>query len=259
MRAEEARSKRSKLKVFFGFAPGVGKTYAMLESARRLREEGIDVVVGCVETHGREETAALVDGLEVLPRKVVEHRGTTLTELDVEAAVARKPAVLLVDELAHTNAPGVRHAKRWQDVLDLLDAGIEVHTTLNVQHVESLNDVIAQVTQVRVRETVPDVVLDRADEIELIDIPPEDLLARLEEGKVYLGEAAARAAQNFFKRGNLLALREIALRRTAERVDADVQAYREEHGIREPWAATERILVCVGPAPASARLVRAAR
>ncbi len=257
--AEAARDKRTTLKVFFGFAPGVGKTYAMLESAQHLRKLGVDVVVGCVETHGRAETAALTEGLEVLPLRIVEYRGTSLHEFDLDAALKRKPQVLLLDELAHTNAAGSLHEKRFQDVLDLLDAGIEVHTTLNVQHVESLNDVIAQVTSVRVRETVPDAILDRADEIELIDLPPEDLLDRLHEGKVYLPDQALRAAQNFFQRGNLLALRELALRRTAERVDADVQAHREAHAIEKTWAAQERILVCVSPAPASARIVRSAR
>ncbi|MCC6528259.1 MAG: sensor histidine kinase KdpD, partial [Polyangiaceae bacterium] len=256
--AEEERARRAKLKLYFGFAPGVGKTYAMLEVAQRLRAEGVDVVVGCVETHGRAETTALALGLEVVPRRIVPYRGTTLEELDLEAALARRPAVLLLDELAHTNAPGLRHKKRWQDLLDLLAAGIEVHTTLNVQHVESLNDVIAQVTGVRVRETVPDHILDRADEIELVDLPPEELLLRLREGKVYVPEQAARATQNFFQRGKLLALRELALRRTAERVEADVRAYREEHSVLAIWASAERILVCVSPSPTSARLVRGA-
>jgi two-component system, OmpR family, sensor histidine kinase KdpD len=255
----ESKSVRAKLKIFFGFAPGVGKTYAMLEAARRLRAGGEDVVVGCVETHGRPETDALLAGLEILPRREVVHRGVVLREFDLEAALARKPAILLLDELAHTNAPGVRHQKRWQDALDLLDAGIEVHTTLNVQHVESLNDVVAQITTVRVRETIPDAVLERADKIELVDLPAEDLLARLREGKVYVPEQAAQALGNFFRRGNLLALREIALRRTADLVDADVRAYREEHGIGATWPAGERIAVGVGPSPSSARLVRAAR
>jgi len=257
--AEAERARRAKLKIFFGFAPGVGKTFAMLESAQRLRAEGVDVVVGCVETHGRKETAELALGLEVIAMRRVSYRGTELEEFDLEAAIARRPAVLLLDELAHTNVPGMRHTKRHQDVLDLLSAGIDVHTTLNVQHVESLNDVVAQVTTVRVRETVPDAILDRADEVELVDIPPDELLSRLRDGKVYVPDRAERAAQNFFRRGNLLALRELALRRTADRVDADVQAYREEHAIEKTWAAAERILVCVGPAPASARLVRAAR
>ena len=260
-RLEEAeqRTHRARLKIFFGFAPGVGKTFAMLEAARRTKVDGVDVVVGLVETHGRAETQALLDGLEVLPRRPIVHRDVVLSDFDLEGALARKPALLLLDELAHTNAPGSRHAKRWQDVLELLDAGIDVHTTLNVQHVESLNDVVAQITTVRVRETVPDALLERADDIELIDLPEEELLARLREGKVYVPDQAARALANFFRRGNLLALREIALRRTADLVDVDVRAYREEHGIGATWPASERIAVGVGPSPSSARLVRAAR
>jgi len=250
---------RARLKIFFGASPGVGKTYAMLESARRLRGEGTDVAIGLVETHGRSETEALIDGLEVLPRAHVAYRGIQLEELDVDAAIVRKPSVILVDELAHTNAPGVRHPKRWQDVMDLLEAGIDVYTTLNVQHVESLVDAVEQITGVRVRETVPDVVIERADEIELIDLPPEELLQRLADGKVYVPEQARRAIDNFFRRGNLMALRELALRRTAERVDADVQAYRREQRIRALWPTRERLLVCIGPSPASEKLVRAAR
>lgn len=259
VQAEEARAGRGKLKVFFGFAPGVGKTYRMLQVARDLvADQKLDVVVGIVETHQRTDTAAMVLGLELLPRRKVEYRGRVLEELDLDAALARKPAVLLVDELAHTNAPGSRHPKRWQDVVELLDAGIDVLSTMNVQHIESLNDVIAQITRVQVRETVPDSILDRADAIELVDITPEDLLERLREGKVYLGEQAERAAEHFFQRGNLLALRELALRRTAQSVDEDVLAYREQHGVSVTWPAGERILVCVGPAPSSGRLVRAA-
>ncbi len=260
IKQDEARTRRAKLKIFFGFAPGVGKTYRMLQVARDLvTEHNTDLVVGLVETHRRPETASMLLGLDILPRRKLEHRGRTLEELDLDAALARKPKLILVDELAHTNAPGSRHAKRWQDVLELLDAGIDVFTTVNVQHVESLNDVVAQITHVRVRETIPDSVLDRADEIELVDLPPEDLLVRLREGKVYLPEQAARAADHFFQRGNLLALRELALRRTADRVDAEMQAYREEHQIHTTWPAGERILVCISPSPASVRLVRAAR
>lgn len=255
----EAGPRRARLKIFFGAAPGVGKTFAMLESARRLRADGTDVVVAVVETHGRAETRALLDGLELLPRRIVAHRGVRLEELDLEAALARRPAVLLVDELAHTNAPGSRHVKRWQDVLELLEAGIDVHTTLNVQHVESLGDVVQQITGVKVRETVPDRVLERADELELIDLAPEALLERLAEGKVYLGEQATRASQHFFQKGNLLALRELVLRRTAERVDADVMAYRRAHGIERPWSTRERVLVGVGPSPSSERLIRAGK
>lgn len=256
--AEEAKARRGKLKIFFGFAPGVGKTYRMLQVARDLViEQHLDVVVGIVEDHRRIETARMVLGLELLPRRKVEYRGRQLEELDLDAALARRPSLLLVDELAHTNAPGSRHAKRWQDVEELLEAGIDVATTLNVQHVDSLNDVVAQITGVLVRETVPDAVLDGADEIELVDIAPQELLQRLREGKVYLPDQAARAAEHFFQRGNLLALRELALRRTAAHVDADVREYREAHGVDATWPAGERLLVCVGPAPSSARLLRA--
>ncbi|HEX2870461.1 MAG TPA: sensor histidine kinase KdpD [Polyangiaceae bacterium] len=255
----DARAKRGKLKIFFGFAPGVGKTYRMLQVARDLvTDQHLDVVVGLVEAHRRTETARLLLGLELLARRKVEYHGHTLDEFDLDAALARKPKLLLVDELAHTNADGSRHAKRWQDVEELLGAGIDVFTTMNVQHVESLNDVVAQITGVQVRETVPDSVLDRADAIELVDIAPEELLERLREGKVYLADEATRAAQHFFQRGNLLALRELALRRTAQHVDEDVLQYREEHGVSVPWPAGERILVCVGPAPSSGRLIRAA-
>jgi two-component system, OmpR family, sensor histidine kinase KdpD len=258
MQEAEARAKRGKLKIFFGFAPGVGKTYRMLQVARDLvTDQQLDVVVGLVEDHGRPETARLVLGLEFLPRREVPYRGHTLHELDLDAALARKPKLLIVDELAHTNPAGSRHPKRWQDVEELLDAGIDVFTTMNVQHVESLNDVVAQISRIQVRETVPDSVLDRADSIELVDVAPEELLERLKEGKVYLPEQAKRAAQHFFQRGNLLALRELALRRTAQRVDEDVQEYREEHGVSVPWPAGERIVVCVGPAPSSGRLIRA--
>jgi two-component system sensor histidine kinase KdpD len=256
---EEQRATRARLKIFFGAAPGVGKTFTMLESARRAHADGLGVVVGVVETHGRAETAALLDDLPVLPRRVVEHRGVRLEELDVDAALARRPELILVDELAHTNAPGSRHVKRWQDVVDLLDAGIDVWATLNVQHVESLRDVIQQITGVKVRETVPDALLDRADEIELVDLAPEELLERLAEGKVYVPDQALRATQNFFQRGNLLALRELALRRTAERVDADVLAYRRKHGIDATWPTRERIVVCVGASPGSERLIRATK
>ncbi len=259
MKEEEARAKRGKLRIFFGFAPGVGKTYRMLQVARDwVVDHKGDLVVGIVETHQRSETAALMQGLELLPRRKIEYRGRILEEFDLDAAIVRKPKIVLVDELAHSNAPGSRHAKRWQDVIELLDEGIDVLTTMNVQHVESLNDVISQITRIQVRETVPDSVLDDADSIELVDIAPEELLQRLKEGKVYLPEQALRAAEHFFQRGNLLALRELALRRTAQHVDEDVQKYREQHGVDVTWAAGERILVCVGPAPSSGRLIRAA-
>jgi two-component system sensor histidine kinase KdpD len=259
VREEERRAGRGKLKIFFGASPGVGKTYAMLEEARAKRREGVEVVVGVVETHGRAETAALLEGLEVLARRRVEHRGVTLEEFDLDAALGRRPILLLVDELAHTNAPGSRHARRWQDVDELLAAGINVYTTLNVQHLESLNDVVAQITGVAIRETVPDSIFDQADELELADLSADDLLKRLQEGKVYVPEQAARAIERFFRKGNLIALRELALRRTAERVDAQMRGYMREHGIRETWPAGERLLVCIGPNPAGARLVRAGK
>jgi two-component system sensor histidine kinase KdpD len=250
---------RGRLKVFFGASPGVGKTYAMLEAARARRAEGVDVVIGWIETHGRAETAALAEGIPRIAPKQVEYRGVALRELDLDQALARKPGLLLLDELAHTNAPGSRHAKRWQDAEELLEAGIDVYTTLNVQHVESLNDLVNQVTGVQVRETVPDSILDAADDVEFVDLPPEELLKRLAEGKVYLPERAAEAVRSFFRRGNLLALRELALRRTAEHVDADVRDYRRDHEIEATWPVSERILVCVRPNPESDRLVRAAR
>jgi two-component system, OmpR family, sensor histidine kinase KdpD len=256
---QEALADRGKLKLFFGAAAGVGKTYAMLEAAREKRADGVDVVVGYVETHGRAETEALLKGLDVLSPRLVEYRGATLREFDLDAALARRPQLLLVDELAHTNAPGSRHAKRWQDVVELLDAGIDVFTTVNVQHVESLNDVVAKITGVVVRETIPDSVLDNADQVELIDLPPDDLLERFREGKVYVPDQAAEALRNFFRKGNLMALRELALRRTAERVDAQMRSYMRDHAIGAIWPTAERLLVAVSASPLSVRLVRAAK
>jgi two-component system sensor histidine kinase KdpD len=260
VREEESASSRGKLTIFFGAAPGVGKTYTMLEAARlEIEEQKRDTVVGIVETHGRYDTGSLLIGLELLPRRTVEHRGIRVEEFDLDAALARKPQLVLVDELAHTNAAGSRHIKRWQDVDELLDAGIDVFTTLNVQHLESLNDVVAQITGVVVRETVPDDVFDKAYEVRVVDLPVGELLERLREGKVYLPDQAARATENFFREGNLIALRELALRRTAERVDAKMRTYKAAHGIEETWHAGERVLVCVSPSPHSARLARAAR
>ena len=259
VRADEDRSRAGKLKVFFGYAAGVGKTFAMLEAARRARADGRDVVVGYVEPHGRQETEALLDGLEALPTRAAEHRGVTLREFDIDAALARRPDILLVDELAHTNAPGGRHAKRWQDVEELLAAGITVWTTLNVQHVESLNDVVAQVTGVAVRETVPDRVFERADDLELADLAPDDLLARLRAGKVYRPDQAGRAADHFFQPGNLVALRELSLRRAAQRVHIEVETARRRRAAEAPWATADRLLVCVGPSPTTARVIRTAR
>jgi two-component system, OmpR family, sensor histidine kinase KdpD len=258
-KAEEERERRGKLKVFFGATAGVGKTFAMLQAAQELKRRGIDVVVGWVEAHGRKETEALLEGLEVLPPRLDEHRGVTLKEFDLDAALARRPAILLVDELAHTNAPGSRHAKRWQDVEELLAAGLDVYTAFNVQHLESLNDLIGKITGVVVRETVPDSILERADQVELVDLPPEELLKRLQEGKVYMSDQAERAMQSFFRPGNLIALREIALRKTAERVEAQMQRYRELHGVAETWPVAERLLVAVSTGPNAPRLVRAAR
>jgi two-component system sensor histidine kinase KdpD len=259
MQAAEAQKRRGKLKIFFGAAPGVGKTYSMLEAGRKLAKDGVDVVVGYVEPHSRPETQALVLGLEMLPRREVLYRGTKLHEFDLEAALAERPQLLLVDELAHTNAPEVTHAKRWQDVMQLLDAGIDVYTTLNVQHLESLNDVVAQITGVVVRETVPDSVFEQADEVELVDLAPDDLLERIREGKVYIPREAERAMQRFFTKGNLIALRELALRQAAERVGAQMEDYREAHAVVGTWPVRERLLVCVGPSPFASRLVRATR
>jgi len=257
--AEAERARRGKLTLFFGAAPGVGKTYAMLEAARAAVREKRDVVVGVVETHGRFETAALLAGLELLPRRVLHDHGIEVEEFDLDGALKRRPGLILIDELAHSNAQGSRHPKRWQDVAELLDAGIDVLSTLNVQHVESLNDVIAKIAGIVVRETVPDSVLEQAHEIKLVDLPPDDLLERLRDGKVYVPAQAQRAIENFFRKGNLIALRELALRQTAERVDAQMRAYRREQGIEQTWAVAEQIIVGVSPSPSSLRLVRAAR
>lgn len=255
----ETPAKLGRLKVFFGAAPGVGKTYAMLEEARARAAEGVDVLVGYAEPHIRAETELLLIGLDIQKPKLVDYRGRTLKEFDLEAALQRRPHLICVDELAHTNAPGLRHEKRWQDVFELLEAGIDVFTTLNVQHLESVKDIVESITGVEVRETLPDEVLDRADEIELIDTTPDELTKRLVEGKVYRPDIAERAIRQFFNKGNLTALRELALRRTAERVDAQMLEHRQRARVRQTWAASERIIVCVGPSPLSARLVRSAR
>jgi two-component system sensor histidine kinase KdpD len=250
---------RGKLKIFLGYAAGVGKTYAMLEAAHQRKIQGIDVVVGYVETHKRAETEELVEGLDVLPRKQVEYRGVSLPEMDVDEVIKRRPAIVLVDEFAHTNAPGSRHPKRYMDVEEILDAGIDVYTTLNIQHLESLNDVVAQVTGVIVRETVPDRVLDKASEIEVIDLPPDELMTRLKEGKVYIPEQASRAIDKFFRKGNLTALREMSLRRAAERVDDQMRSYMQTRAISGPWAASERLVVCISPSPLAEKLIRTTR
>lgn len=257
--AEEQRRGRGRLTIFLGYAAGVGKTYAMLSTAHQRKEEGVDVVVGYVETHKRAETEELRIGLEEIPTKEVDYRGVALREFDIDTALARKPEKIVVDELAHTNAPGSRHAKRYQDVEELLAAGISVYTSLNIQHIESLNDVVAQITGVQVKETLPDRILDEADEIKLVDLPPEELQQRLREGKVYIAGQASRALEKFFRLGNLNALREIALRQTAERVGEKMRTYMETHAIPGPWHAEERVLVCLGPAPTSEHLVRSAR
>ncbi len=258
VQAEEAKAGRGKLKIFFGASAGVGKTFAMLRAARQLHEAGIDVVVGLVETHGRRETRELVEGLELLPRKVLPYRGHDIEEFDIDAALRRRPAVILIDELAHTNAPGSRHPKRWQDIEEILSQGVDVYSTLNVQHLESLNDVVGRITGIRVGETVPDRVFDAAEEITLVDLPAEELLQRLKDGKVYMAEQATRAAKNFFRKGNLIALRELALRRTANRVDDDMDGYRIRAAATQVWHTRDRVLACVGPAPGSDDVLRSA-
>ncbi len=260
IKAEESRAHRGRLKIFFGGCAGVGKTYAMLSAAHERLKEGVDVVIGIVETHSRPETEKLAAGIPVVPLLEIDHRGVKIKEFNLDAALSRKPALILLDELAHTNAPGVRHPKRWNDVEELLEAGIDVYTTLNVQHIESLNDIVAGITGVFVKETVPDKIFDQADDITLVDIPADELLKRLKEGKVYIAaQAKARAADNFFKKSNLIALRELALRRTAERVDAQMDDLKAREGLKEAITVGEKILVCIGPDPLSAKLVRSAR
>lgn len=249
---------RGKLKIFFGACAGVGKTWAMLAEAQRLRAQGLDVLIGVVETHGRKETAALLDGLAVLPLKRQTHRGRRISEFDLDAALARRPALILMDELAHSNAPGSRHPRRWQDIEELLEAGIDVFTTVNVQHLESLNDVVSGVTGIQVRETVPDPFFDAADDVVLVDLPPDDLRQRLNEGKVYIAGQAERAIEHFFRKGNLIALRELALRRTADRVDDQMRAWRGRPGEEKVWHTRDAILLCIGHNTGSEKLVRAA-
>jgi two-component system, OmpR family, sensor histidine kinase KdpD len=258
VKRQEADAHRGKLRIYFGSSAGVGKTYAMLGAARKLKAEGRDVVIGIVETHGRGETAALLADLEILAPKLMEYRGKNLNEFDLDAALLRRPSLILVDELAHSNVQGARHPKRWQDVEELLAAGLDVFTTLNVQHLESLNDVVGGITNVRVWETVPDTVFDDAEEVVLVDIPAEELLERLRAGKVYLPQQVERAANNFFRKGNLMALRELALRRTADRIEGDVQAYRADKSIGSVWKTANALLTCVGPGAGAERVVRAA-
>jgi two-component system sensor histidine kinase KdpD len=256
---EEASRQRGRLKIFFGASPGVGKTFSMLAAAQALKSQGIDVVAGYIEPHARPETSRLQDGLEQLPVRNETHRDRIFSEFDLNAALQQRATLTLVDELAHTNIAGSRHAKRWQDVAELLDAGLDVWSTLNVQHLESLNDVIAQITGVRVRETLPDHVFEAADEVELIDLPPDEIITRLQQGRVYRAEQAERATQHFFRKGNLIALRELALRAMADRVDAQVRDYRDDHTIDRVWQVRERLLVCLGPGDNGESLVRAGR
>lgn len=259
IKQEEEENKDGKLKIFLGAAPGVGKTYSMLKVALEKKAEGVDIVAGFVETHNRQDTLQLLTPLEKLPLKTIDYYGKRLNEFDLDAAISRKPTIILVDELAHTNATGSRHAKRWQDVKELLDLGIDVYTTLNVQHIESLNDVIAQITGVKVRETVPDLMIEIAEDLELVDLPPDDLLMRLKEGKIYLPSQAELASNNFFKKGNLSALRELALRMTAEFVNTEVTLHRQGQAIKKTWPTTERLLVCVGTDPETVKLIRSAK
>ncbi len=258
IKAEEVQTGRGKLKIFLGYAPGVGKTYTMLEAAR-LKKKDTDVVIGIVETHGRVETQALLEGLEIIPRRQLEYRGIKLTEMDIDAVLARHPQLVLVDELAHENTPDSRHSKRYQDIEELLDAGIDVYTTLNIQHIESGRNAVAQITGIWVREAVPDSFIDNATEIEMVDLPPDELLKRLKEGKVYIPEQIAPATDSFFRKGNLTALRELAMRTVGKHVDEQTRAYMKTHAIQGPWPSGEHLLVCIGSDPAAARLVRNAR
>ncbi|WP_408058486.1 DUF4118 domain-containing protein [Undibacterium curvum] len=255
---EDAKQQRGYLKIFFGACAGVGKTYAMLNAAHLQKQKGVDVVIGIVETHGRQDTIQIAQGIDILPAQQIHYKDRTLSEFDLDAALLRRPGLLLVDELAHSNVAGSRHAKRWQDVEELLAAGIDVYTTVNVQHLETLNDVVGQITGIRVWETVPDKIFDLADEITLVDLPPDELLRRLKEGKVYLEHQAQRAAKNFFRKGNLIALRELALRRTADQVDVQMRDYRADQAIHQVWQAKERLLVCIGPDASASKLVRGA-
>jgi len=259
IKADDRQREQGRLKIFFGYAAGVGKTYAMLEAAHQRKAEGIDVVVGYVETHQRVETEVMLKGLEVIPPKAILYKNIQLLEMDIDKILERKPRLVLVDELAHTNVPGSRHMKRYQDVEELLSAGINVYSTLNIQHLESLNDVVAQITGTKVHETIPDRVIDEVTDIELIDLPTGELLNRLKEGKVYIPEQAERAIENFFRQGNLTALRELTMRRAAERVDDQMLDYMGKRLIPGPWPAGERLLVCISPGAISERLIRTAR
>jgi two-component system, OmpR family, sensor histidine kinase KdpD len=258
IKQEEQRAQRGKLKIFFGASAGVGKTFAMLSAARQLRNQAVDIVIGIIETHGRSETAALLEGFEQIPLQALAYRDRTLQEFDLDAALARKPQLILVDELAHSNVTGSRHPKRWQDVEELLAAGIDVYTTVNVQHIESLNDIVGGITGIRVWETVPDRVFDEAAEVVVVDLPPDELLQRLREGKVYIAQQAERAINNFFRKGNLIALRELALRRTADRIDDEMREYRQQQSVEPVWQTRESLLVCIGSGDSEEKLIRSA-
>ncbi len=256
LKEQEIRAQRGKLKIFFGASAGVGKTFAMLSAARQLSNQGVDVVIGIIETHGRSETAALLDGLEQMPLQSLSYRERTLQEFDLDAAIARKPQLILVDELAHSNVAGSRHPKRWQDIEELLATGIDVYTTVNVQHIESLNDIVGGITGIRVWETVPDRVFDQADEVVVVDLPPDELLQRLKQGKVYMAHQAERAISNFFRKGNLIALRELALLRTADRIDDEMREYRQQQSVDAVWQTRDSLLVCIGPGNSEEKLIR---
>ena len=256
---EEEKSKRGKLKIFFGMCAGVGKTYTMLQTAHGEKASGNEIVVGYVETHNRKETSDLVEGFELIPRIAYEYKSTFIQEMDLDAIIVRKPQIVLVDELAHTNAPGCRHAKRYQDVLEILENGIDVYTTLNVQHLESRSDTVAQITGIVVRETLPDEIFENADEVELVDLTPVELLQRLSEGKVYTPERSSEAIENFFRKGNITALREMALRIVADRVDKQLHDYMQHKRIRGPWKSGLHLLVALGPSPFSGTLMRWAK
>ncbi|MCX6327926.1 MAG: sensor histidine kinase KdpD, partial [Bacteroidia bacterium] len=259
IKLEEDQSKKGKLKIFFGMCAGVGKTFSMLESAHIDKSNGKDTVIGYVETHNRPDTNELLKGFEIIPRKIVEYKGTKLEDTDIEAVITRKPDIVLIDELAHTNVPGSRHIKRYQDILDILDMGIDVYTTLNVQHLESRSDTVSQITGIVVRETVPDEIFEKADEVELVDITPDVLLQRFADGKVYTPERSVEAIRNFFKKGNITALREMSLRIVADRVDRQLRVYMQKNRIKGPWKSGTRFLAVIGPSPQSANLLRWAK
>ena len=259
LKLEEEKSKRGKLKIFFGMCAGVGKTYTMLQTAQAEKSKGCDIIIGYVETHNRKETAELAEGFELIPRKTYQYKSTTVHEMDLDAIIARKPQLVLVDELAHTNAPGSRHTKRFQDVLEILDNGINVYTTVNVQHLESRSDTVAQITGIIVRETLPDEIFENADEIEVIDLTPDELLQRLSEGKVYTPERSKEAIESFFRKGNITALREMALRIVADRVDKQLHEYMQLKRIKGPWKSGLHLLVAVSHTQQSAKLLRWAK